>query len=235
MNRFLVWVFGTTAVMLLPVLGFLWYQGANELSRFWTGRPMFSGMPPGPQRPPEGPNLINCQPSARPSPWRYCIVTLISNNGPMSYASRPGNMLFYNPSTGASRLMLEDFNERPIIFQQMPGRSATDASPGLLVSLSPAPPASDTTPGNTAPQFIAVVKPDGSGLKRLDLARSDFLRVFNTADEGLSLLVRDGTQYRRIVLDPTTLDVKSRELVSPERAVDYQRQLPPGPVVPPRF
>ena len=235
MNRLLVWLFGATAVMLLPVLGFLWYQGANELSRMWTGRPMFSGMLPAPQRPQEGPNLVNCQPSARPSPWRYCIVTLISNNGPMNYTSRPANMMFYNPATGASRLMLEDFNEGPIIFQHLPGRTSTDASPGLLVSLPVVPAASVTAPGNIVPQFIAVVKPDGSGLKRLEILRTDLLRAFNTADEGLSLLVRDGTQYRRIVLDPVTLDVRSRELVSPERAVDYQRQLPPGPVAPPRF
>jgi hypothetical protein len=199
----------------------------------WTGQPIFSGMPSAPQRPPEGPNLSVCQQSGRGSPWRYCVVGMISNNGPMSYSSRPGNIFFYNPTSGAVRLLFDDLNERPIIFQQLPGRTPVDAAPGLLVSLSPAPAGNDVPQGPNTPQSIAVVKPDGSGLKRLDIARQDFIRAFNTADEGLSFLVRDGTQVRRIVLDPTTLEMKSRDLVPPERAVEYQR-IPPTPNLPPQ-
>ena len=235
MNKVLTWLLGMTAVLLLPILLFLWYQGANELSRLWTGRPIYATGFPGVQQPPEGPNLINCRASPPPSAWRYCIVTIITHTSAMSASSRPGNMLFYNPATGASRLMLPDFNERPIIFTQLPGRTPAEASPGHLVSLLPAPLLTDPAREAGLPQTLAVVKLDGTGLKRLDVLRSDFLRVLHTADEGLSLLIRDGTQFRRLVLDPATLESKSRDLVPPERAVEYQRlpQPPPQPPLPP--
>jgi hypothetical protein len=229
-NRFLIWVFGATAVMLLPVLGFLWYQGANELSRFWTGRAMLPSLWSAPQRPPEGPNLSNCQPSAQPSPWRYCIVAMITHSDPTHYGSRPGNILFYNPATGAMRLMLDNKQDQPVIFQHLPGRSPAEASPGLLVSLLPV-----NSPGQSTmtQQALAVVKPDGTGLRRLDLYRSDLIRTFHTADEGLSLLVRDGTQVRQFVLDAVTLETKSREIIPPERVAALQR-IPAVPNPPPR-